>query len=570
MSTALHRRELLEVAESVAREKGIQLEEVVQAMILAFQKAAEAKYGREHDIRTEIDPVSGEVRFFRCHTVVENVEQDAIEINQNQAENREPNNPELHKIGALHRELLPPIDMGRVAARTIKDTIVKHVREAERARQYEEYKDRVGQIVSGLVKRVEYGDVYVELAHAEALMRKSEAIPRETHHPGDRIRCYIQEVRNDLRGPQILLSRCHPQFMAELFAQEVPEVYDGIIEIKSVARDPGSRAKIAVISHDGSIDPVGACVGMRGSRVQAVVGELQGEKIDIVPWSPDPATFVVNALAPAEVSKVILDEDSDRMEVIVPEDQLSLAIGRKGQSVNLATDLTGWQIELLTEAHESARRQEEMMQRTKFFAETLDVDDMIAHLLSAEGFTTLEQIAQCEASELAQVEGFDESLTEELCSRARNWIEERDRKYEEQRRAAGVSDELADMEGLTPAMVAKLGDAEVRTIDDLANLSRDELVEILGEHLPTVEEIDRLIMTARAPWYADDPDFVIPGEEDSTHEEENKENNENDTFQELVRAEIAAQAEATAQVEAATQVATQTSTQTKTEKEAPQ
>ncbi|MDA7984619.1 MAG: transcription termination factor NusA, partial [Alphaproteobacteria bacterium] len=513
MNTALHRRELLEVAESVAREKGILLEEVVQAMILAFQKAAEAKYGREHDIRTEIDPVSGEVRFFRCHTVVEEIEQAATEITVEQARKIAPEKSELHEVGAVHRELLPPIDMGRVAARTIKDTIVKHVREAERARQYEEYKDRVGQIVNGLVKRVEYGDVYIELAHAEALMRKSEAIPRETHHPGDRIRCYIQEVRSDQRGPQILLSRCHPQFMAELFSQEVPEVYDGVIEIKSVARDPGSRAKIAVISHDSAIDPVGACVGMRGSRVQAVVGELQGEKIDIVPWSSDPATFVVNALAPAEVAKVILDEDSDRMEVIVPEDQLSLAIGRKGQSVNLATDLTGWQIELLTEAHESARRQEEMMRRTKFFAETLDVDDMIAHLLSAEGFATLEQIAQCETGELSQVEGFDESLAGELGARARAWLAERDREYEERRRAAGVTDALAEMEGLTPAMVAKLGDAEVRTIEDLADLSRDEMFDILGEHLPTVEEIDRLIMTARAPWYADDPDFVVPGDE---------------------------------------------------------
>ena len=516
----LHRRELLEVAESVAREKGIRLEEVVQAMILAFQKAAEAKYGREHDIRTEIDPETGEVRFFRCHAVVEEVQHEASEITPEEARRRAPDEPELHEVGAVLREQLPPIDLGRVAAHTIKQTITQSVREAERARQYAEYKDRVGEIVNGVVKRVEFGNVLVELNRAEGLLRRDEAIPRESHQTGARIRCFIQEVREDVRGPQILLSRCHPQFMAELFAQEVPEVYDGIIEIKSVARDPGSRAKIAVISHDSSIDPVGACVGMRGSRVQAVVSELQGEKIDIVPWSADPPTFVVNALAPAEVTKVILDEESDRMEVVVSEEQLSLAIGRRGQNVRLASQLTGWQIDLMTEAEESARRQAEMQRRTAFFAQTLDVDDMIAHLLSAEGFASLEQIAETAPDEIAQVEGFDESLAEELCNRARSWLEERDKRYEEERRAAGVSDELAAVEGLTPAMVAALGKGEVRTVEDLADLSRGELNELLGEHSPSVEEMDRLIMTARAPWYADDPDFVLPGEEEAEAEPE--------------------------------------------------
>lgn len=493
----LHRKELLEVAGAVAREKGIRLEEVVQAMILAFQRAAQVKYGPEHDIRTEIDPESGEVRFYRCHTVVEEIEDPSRELTLEQACEREPE----AKMGSVLREHLPPIDLGRVAAHTIKQTIVQEVREAERNRQYEEYKDRVGEIVSGQVKRIEYGNVMIDLGRAEGILRRDESIPRETHRINDRVRAYIYDVRQDTRGTQILLSRCHPQFMVKLFSQEVPEVYDGVIEIKSASRDPGSRAKIAVISHDSAIDPVGACVGMRGSRVQAVVGELQGEKIDIVPWSPEPATYVVNALAPAEVSKVILDEEKDQMEVVVAEEQLSLAIGRRGQNVRLASQLTGWQIDLLTEAEESERRQQEFKRRTEFFVETLDVDDVIAQLLAAEGFGTLEQIAAIEVEELTQIEGFDESLAQELSTRARQWVEERDRKFEEERVAAGVTDEVAETPGLTSAMVACLGKAGVQTRDDLGGLARDELAEILNGLPLSVEDMDQIIMAARAHWF---------------------------------------------------------------------
>ncbi len=515
ITTRLHRKELMEVANMVAREKGIELEEVVQAMILAFQKAGQAKYGHENDIRTEIDPESGEIRFYRCLTVVEEPENAAAEITTAEAQAREPKNPELHELGAVHRELLPPIDLGRIAAQTIKQTIVQQVREAERTRQYEEFKDRVGEVINGIVKRVEYGSVLVDLERAEGLLRRDEIIPRETHRIGDRTRAFIYDVRNEGRGTQILLSRCHPQFMAELFAQEVPEVYDGVIEIKSVARDPGSRAKIAVISHDSSIDPVGACVGMRGSRVQAVVGELQGEKIDIVPWSADPATFVVNALAPAAITKVIVDEEKDQMTVVVAEDQLSLAIGRRGQNVRLASQLTGWQIELLTEEQESASRQEDFQKRSTFFTEALDVDDMIAQLLAAEGFVNLEQIAETSPVDLAQIEGFDEGLAEELCTRAQQWLDEQIRGWIEKRRAAGVTDEVAESEGLTPAMVARLGDAEVRTLDDLAGLSRDDLADALGDLSPSVEEMDRIILTARQRWYPDES--LLP--EESEEEE---------------------------------------------------
>ena len=504
ITTRLHRKELMEVANMVAREKGIELEEVVQAMILAFQKAGQAKYGHENDIRTEIDPESGEIRFYRCLTVVEEPENAAAEITIAEAKEREPKQTELHELGAVHRELLPPIDLGRIAAQTIKQTIVQQVREAERARQYEEFKDRVGEVVNGIVKRVEYGSVLVDLERAEGLLRRDEIIPRETHRIGDRVRSFIYDVRNEGRGTQILLSRCHPQFMAELFAQEVPEVYDGVIEIKSVSRDPGSRAKIAVISHDSSIDPVGACVGMRGSRVQAVVGELQGEKIDIVPWSADPATFVVNALAPAAITKVIVDEEKDQMTVVVAEDQLSLAIGRRGQNVRLASQLTGWIIELLTEEQESASRQEDFQKRSAFFTEALDVDDMIAQLLAAEGFVDLEQIAETSPVDLAQIEGFDEGLAEELCTRAQQWLDEQIRGWIEKRRAAGVTDEVAETEGLTHAMVALLGDAGVLTLDDLAGLSRDDLADALGSIAPPVDELDRIILTARQRWYPDE------------------------------------------------------------------
>ncbi|MBI1779227.1 MAG: transcription termination/antitermination protein NusA [Proteobacteria bacterium] len=497
----LNRLELLQVADAVAREKGIERDEVLEAMEMAIQKAGRSKYGHEHDIRASIDRVSGDILLTRHRQVVEIIENEATQLTLAQAEAIKPD----AAIGDFLVDPLPPIDFGRVAAQTAKQVIVQKVREAERTRQFNEYKNRVGEIVNGLVKRVEFGNVTVDLGRAEAILRRDELLPRESFRTGDRVRAYIYDVREELRGQQIFLSRTHPQFMAKLFAQEVPEIYDGIIEIKAVARDPGSRAKIAVISNDSSIDPVGACVGMRGSRVQAVVAELQGEKIDIIPWSQDPANFVVNALAPAEVAKVVLDEDAGRIEVIVPDDQLSLAIGRRGQNVRLASMLTGWDIDILTEAEESERRTEEFRSRSKMFIEALDVDDVIAHLLVTEGFTTVEDVAFVPLDDLAGIEGFDRDVAAELRERARAFIAERNEKLTEQRKTLGVADEVAAIEGLTPQMLVQLGDKGVKTLDDLADLASDELREIVGADALSEEEANQVIMAARAHWFADEP-----------------------------------------------------------------
>jgi N utilization substance protein A len=499
-TTTLFRTELLQVADAVAREKSIERDEVLEAMEQAISKAGRAKYGHEHDIRAEIDRRTGEVRLRRFLEVSEDPENEFTQLSLAEAQKRQPG----IEMGAHIIEDLPPIDMGRIAAQTAKQVIVQKVREAERQRQFREYKDRIGEIVNGIVKRNEFGNVTVDLGRAEAMMRRDEALPRETFRTGDRVRAYIYDVREEPRGPQIFASRSHPQFMAKLFAQEVPEIYDGIIEIKAVARDPGSRAKIAVISRDSSIDPVGACVGMRGSRVQAVVSELQGEKIDIIPWSADTATFVVNALAPAEVTKVVLDEEAGRIEVVVPDDQLSLAIGRRGQNVRLASILTGWDIDIMTEDEESRRRQEEMKARSQLFIEALDVDDVIAHLLVAEGFMTLEQVAFVPVEELAQIEGFDDEVATELRARARTYLEELNRKNEEKRRELGVADDLAGLAGLSPAVLVKLGENGVKTLDDLADLASDELIDMLGDLAPGAAEADAIIMAARAHWFEGD------------------------------------------------------------------
>ncbi|MEE8189003.1 MAG: transcription termination factor NusA [Kiloniellales bacterium] len=499
-TTALSRTELLQVADAVAREKSIERDEVLEAMEQAISKAGRAKYGHEHDIRAEIDRKTGEVRLKRYREVAEEIENEITQMTLDEAEARQPG----IQLGEFLIEDLPPIDLGRIAAQTAKQVIVQKVREAERQRQFREYKDRAGEVVNGIVKRNEFGNVTIDLGRAEAMMRRDESLPRESFRTGDRARAYIYDVREEQRGPQIFVSRSHPQFMAKLFAQEVPEIYDSIIEIKSVARDPGSRAKIAVVSNDSSIDPVGACVGMRGSRVQAVVSELQGEKIDIIPWSPDPATFLVNALAPAEVSKVVLDEEQGRIEVVVPDEQLSLAIGRRGQNVRLASMLTGWDIDILTEEEESRRRQEETRNRSQMFIEALDVDDVIAHLLGAEGFVSIEQVAFVPLEELGSIEGFDEEMAEELRARARAHLEEMDRKYEERRRELGVADDLAELEGLTPVQLVALGEKEIKTRDDLGDLASDELIELLGELAPGSEETDALIMAARAHWFEDE------------------------------------------------------------------
>jgi N utilization substance protein A len=501
-TAALPRPELLQVADAVARDKGIDRDEVLEAMEQAIQKAGRSKYGHEHDIRAHIDRKNGEIQLSRFMEVVETVENEATQMTLAQAKRKNPD----ASLGEFIVDSLPPIDFGRIAAQTAKQVIVQKVRDAERQRQFNEFKDRTGEIVNGLVKRVEFGNVVVDLGRAEALLRRDELIPRETFRTGDRVRAYIYDVRQEPRGPQIFLSRTHPQFMAKLFAQEVPEIYDGIIEIKSVARDPGSRAKIAVISRDSGIDPVGACVGMRGSRVQAVVAELQGEKIDIIQWSSDPATFIVNGLAPAEVAKVVLDEEANRIEVVVPDDQLSLAIGRRGQNVRLASQLTGWDIDILTEAEESERRTEEFKSRSKMFIDALDVDDVIAHLLVTEGFSSVEEVAFVPLEDLTDIEGFDEAIAGELQQRARVFLEEQDERNTVRRKELGVGDELAAIEGLTAGMLVTLGEKGVKTLDDLGDLAGDELIEMLGKDKLTADEANAVIMAARAHWFDGEPE----------------------------------------------------------------
>jgi len=471
-AVSANRLELLQIADAVAREKSIERELVLEAMAEAIQKAAKSRYGAENEIRARIDPNTGEIRLVRLLEVVEEIENDATEILVSEAQRRNP----AAREGDLIEDELPPVDFGRIAAQTAKQVIVQKVRDAERERQFEEYKDRIGEIVHGVVKRAEYGNVIVDLGRGEGIVRRDEGLPREVFRAGDRIRAYIYDVRREQRGPQIFLSRTHPQFMSKLFAQEVPEIYDGIIEVKAVARDPGSRAKIAVTSNDHSIDPVGACVGMRGSRVQAVVNELQGEKIDIIQWTDDFAGFIVNALAPAEVAKVVLDEDAQRIEVVVPDEQLSLAIGRRGQNVRLASQLTSWDIDILTEAEESERRQAEFVQRSSTFIEALDVDEVIAQLLASEGFASVEEVAYVSLDEIAEIEGFDEETAQEIQSRALDFIERQNAAFDEKRRELGVEDGVGEVAGITTAMLVALGENEIKTVEDFAGCVTDDLL----------------------------------------------------------------------------------------------
>jgi len=467
-----NRLELLQIADAVAREKSIDRMIVLRAMEDAIQKAAKQRYGQENDIRCVIDAKSGETRLTRVVTVAETIENDNQQITIEDAKRRMPE----AKIGDEIVEELPPLDFGRVSAQNAKQVIVQKVREAERDRQFSEYKDKVGEIVNGTVKRVEYGNVIVDLGRAEGIIRRDEMIPRENVRFGDRIRSLIYDVRREQRGPQIFLSRAKPEFMMKLFGMEVPEIYDGIVEIKSCARDPGSRAKIAVISRDSSIDPVGACVGMRGQRVQAVVNELQGEKIDIIQWNEDAASFIVNALAPAEVSKVVLDEDSNRIEVVVDERQLSLAIGRRGQNVRLASQLTGWDIDIMTDTEESERRQKEFTERTQMFMEKLDCDEVIAQLLATEGFTTIEEVAYVDLSEIANIEGFSEESAETIQNLAREYLARIEAERDAKRRELGVADEIAQVEGVTTAMMVAFGENGIKTLEDLADCATDDLL----------------------------------------------------------------------------------------------
>ena len=507
--TSANQLELLQTAEAVAREKMIDPGLVVEAMEESLARAAKSRYGAEMDIRVSIDRKTGRASFTRVRTVVQDdeVENYQAEMTVEQAR------PYLEApaVGDQYIEEVPPVEMGRIAAQSAKQVILQKIREAERDRQYEEFKDRAGTIINGVVKREEYGNVIVDMGRGEAILRRNDKIGRESYRPNDRVRCYIKDVRREARGPQIFLSRTDPQFMAELFKMEVPEIYDGIIEIKAVARDPGSRAKIAVISYDGSIDPVGACVGMRGSRVQAVVNELQGEKIDIIPWNEDQPTFLVNALQPAEVSKVVLDEEAERIEVVVPEEQLSLAIGRRGQNVRLASQLTGLDIDILTEADESARRQKEFEVRTKLFMEALDLDEFFAQLLVSEGFTNLEEVAYVDVGELIVIDGVDEGTAGELQTRAREQLEAQVKKALDHARELGVQDSLVEFEGLNPQMIEALAEDDIFTIEDFATCADWELAGgwttvdgarvkddgLLEKFDVSLEEAQTMVMTAR-------------------------------------------------------------------------
>ncbi|WP_294357033.1 transcription termination factor NusA [uncultured Sphingomonas sp.] len=518
-----NRAELIAIANSVASEKMIDKAIVIEAMEDAIQRAARTRYGQEMDIRAKLDPNNGDLRLWRVVEVVELVDDIYKQVDLKGAQKLQDG----AQLGDFLVDPLPPIEFGRIQAQAAKQTIFQKVRDAERERQYEEFKDRAGEIITGVVKRVEFGHIVVDLGRAVGVIRRDAQIPREVVRVNDRIRSLILKVVRENRGPQIFLSRAHPDFMKKLFAQEVPEIYDGIIEIKAAARDPGSRAKIGVISHDSSIDPVGACVGMKGSRVQAVVQEMQGEKIDIIPWSPDTATFVVNALQPANVARVLIDEEDDRIEVVVPDDQLSLAIGRRGQNVRLASQLTAKAIDILTETDSSEKRQAEFVKNSDTFQNELDVDETLAQLLVAEGFSELEEVAYVELDELAGIEGFDEDLAQELQSRAQEALERRETAQREERRALGVEDALAELPYMTEAMLVTLGKAGIKTLDDLADLATDELIEkkrqeprrrnddapkrpehkggVLGAYGLSEEQGNEMIMAARAHWFEDEP-----------------------------------------------------------------
>ena len=498
---SIPRLELIQVAEAVSREKSIDKEEVITAMEEAIEKAARSKYGLERDIRANIDRKNGSINIAQFTEVVEIVENESTQMTYNESQRRNLN----VGVGEFYKQSLPPIDFGRIAAQTAKQVISQKVREAERQRQFHEYKDRVGEIVVGTIKRVDNQSVTIDLGRAEAIIKKDQMIPREQLRPGDRLRCFIIEVSEQAKGPQIFLSRASNDFLAALFTQEVPEIYDGIIEIKGVAREPGSRAKISAFSNDPSIDPVGACVGMRGSRVQAVVNELQGEKIEIIPWTDDPVTFVINALAPAVPSKVVMDEDANRMEVVIPDDQLSLAIGRRGQNVRLASQLTGWFVDILTEAEESEKRHEEFSERSKIFIEALDIDDVIAHLMVSEGFVTISDIAEASLEELMSIEGFDEDISSELSERAKNFVKMENDRIDSALNDLKIKDDLYNFSELSKSNILTLAENNIKTLDELAELDSGELFGILGDKVFINEDdAGSIIMKARQHWFTED------------------------------------------------------------------
>ena len=497
------RPEIILVADTVAREKNIDKEDVFTAMEVAIQKAGRSKYGFEHDIRANIDRKTGAISLARYREVVEgpeNIENEVTQLTLEDAKMYDAN----AKVGDFIIDQLPPIDFGRIAAQTAKQVIVQKVRDAERNKQFEEYKEKIGTIVNGTVKRIEFGNVILDIGKTEAILRRDEIIPREKFKNGDRIRAYVLDVRRENKGPQVFLSRTCPEFMAKLFTQEVPEIYDGIVKIMGVARDPGSKAKIAVKTDDMTVDPVGACVGLRGIRVQAVVTELQGEKIDIVPYSEDKAQYIVSALSPAEVTKVVIDEENNRIEAVVPQEQFSLAIGRRGQNVKLASQLLGCDIDVLTEEQEQERRSNENKVRSQRFIEALDVDEMIAHLLIAEGFSTVDEVALVPSSELSEIEGFDEDVAAELQKRAKDFIAKRNEEFAEKSKSLGIDEQLKTVDGLDQDMILTLAGKGIKTLDDLADLAADELMELLGENVLSEVEANKIIMKAREHWFTEE------------------------------------------------------------------
>lgn len=497
------RPEIILVADTVAREKNIDKEDVLEAMEIAIQKSARSKYGTEHDIRAHIDRKTGAISLARYREVIADNETKENETTQLFLDEAQAYNPDV-KVGEFIIDALPPIDFGRIAAQTAKQVIVQKVRDAERNKQFEEYKEKIGTIINGTVKRVEFNSITVDIGKTEAVLRREEMIPREKFKVGDRIRAYVLDVRRENKGPQIFLSRTCPEFLAKLFTSEVPEIYDGIIQIMGVARDPGSKAKIAVKTDDVTIDAVGSCVGLRGIRVQAVMNELQGERIDIVPYSEDKAQYMVSALSPSEVTKVVIDEENNRIEAVVPQEQFSLAIGRRGQNVRLASLLLGCDIDVLTEEQEQERRSNENKVRSQRFMEALDVDEMIAHLLIAEGFSNVDEVAMVDLSELSEIEGFDEEVAQELQTRAKEYVENRNKEFEKKSKSLGIDEKLQAIEGLDKDMLLALANAGIRNVDDLGDLATDELIEILGEDTLSVKEAEKVIMAARAHWFEEE------------------------------------------------------------------
>jgi len=511
------REEMLQVANNVAQEKSIDQDSVFEAMEMALEKAARVKYGFERDIRVSINRDSGDIKLNSYLEVVGKLseEEQAKQITLDEAKKIQPN----ITTGEFIIKELPPIDMGRVAAQNAKGVIIQKVREADKSRQFSEYKDKVGEIAVGVVKRTEFGNLIVDLGKNEAIIKREELIPRETFQNGDRVRAYIYDVKEDIKGYQIFLSRTHPQFLSNLFTQEVPEIYENVIQIKSVARDPGSRAKISVYTEDSTIDPVGACVGMRGSRVQAVVNELQGEKIDIVMWSDNQATFLANALAPAEVSKIFLYEEKNKVEVVIPDEQLSLAIGRKGQNVKLASNLTNLEIDILTEEQESERRQEEFKEKTQMLINNLDVEDVIAQLLVTEGYVSVEGIASESLENLEKIEGFDKNLASELISRASNHLSEKNAEDVKIIDEKIHDNELKKLDGMNNKMLSLLAQNNIVTIDDFADLASFELIdkeEGIFKDLDIDENVvNNMIMKAREKWFTEAPVEEVVKAEDA-------------------------------------------------------